>query len=72
MPHACVLHRVYWFEIMIITLIMSVVNWSLWLYSIDSLPVIRVVTRVIMTSKAFRCFRQSFRDRLFVHHHHLL
>ena len=43
---------VYWFQIMIITLIMSVVNWSLWPYSIDSLLVIRVVTRVIMTSRA--------------------
>ena len=64
MPHACVLHRVYWFQIMIITLIMSVVNWSLWLCSIDSLLVIRGVTRVIMTSKAVRCFRQSARDSL--------
>ena len=53
---------VYWFQIMIITLIMSVVNWSLWPYSIDSLLVIRVVTRVIMTSKAVRCFGQSARD----------
>ena len=43
---------VYWFQIMIITLIMSVVNWSLWPYSIDPLLVIRVVTRVIMTSRA--------------------
>ena len=43
---------VYWFQIMIITLIMFMVNWSLWPYSIDSLLVIRVVTRVIMTSRA--------------------